>query len=706
MKDRGKDPVGLHIPPHGALRESEQTFVELVEQMPFGVYIVDADFRIAYMNPISQEVAFRNIRPIISRPFDEAVRILWPEPVATEIIAVFRRTLDSGKPYRSKDFVNPRADIHEIERYEWEVHRIGLPDGTHGVVCYFFDSTKLRDTKRALVESQSALAGQKEAFQAAMDGRPLPECLGVLIRTAVRRFDGAARAAFHMLDDAAGDGLQHVAGMSDAYAEDIDGFRVGPNSLACGLAMHIGEPVITSDVDQDPRWEPWRWLARAHGYRACWSFPVRTSGGPVLGTFALYFAEPRAPEDDDISFIATLAHAAAIIISRHKEAQERARAEQALRETDRRKDEFLATLAHELRNPLAPLVSSLDYLDGIGSREPDVVGTRSIMRRQLAQLVRLVDDLLDVSRITRGRLELRRQLVELVDVMRAAVETCAPLIEQRRHELIVTYPPEPIWLDADPVRLAQVLANLLNNACKYTPEQGRIWVIAECLGGDAVVTVRDSGIGIAADELDAVFELFTQSSDRSFEQSGLGVGLHVVKRLIELHGGTVTAHSDGHGKGAEFVVRLPVASTSRDADDAAQLSDVTASGSEHRRSRVLVVDDNSDSARALAQLLEHSGHETAIAGDGIEALERADEFRPDAILMDIGMPRMNGYDACRAIRANSWGQRIRILALTGWGQDADREKTAAAGFDGHLVKPVDLRTLNDALQHRNSRYAT
>ncbi|HEX6994097.1 MAG TPA: ATP-binding protein [Gammaproteobacteria bacterium] len=698
MKDGGDAPAGPQTA-LGAFRESERTFVELVEQMPFGVYVVDADFRISYMNPGSRNVAFRNIRPVIGRPFDEAVRILWPEPVATEVITVFRRTLDTGEPYRSENFVNPRADVDEIERYEWEVHRIELPDGRHGVVCYFFDSTKLRDTKRALVESQLALAGQKEAFQAAMDGRPLASCLDVLVRTAVRHFGGAARAGFYMRGDAAGEGLHHVVGMSDAYAQDVDGLRIGPDSFGCGLAMHIGEPVISADVERDPLWESWRWLARAHGFRSCWSFPLQASGGPVLGTFALYFREPRAPADDDIAFIATLAHAAAIITSRHKEAEERARAERALREADRRKDEFLATLAHELRNPLAPLVSSLDYLDRIGSPDPNAAGIRAIMRRQLAQLVRLVDDLLDVSRITRGRLDLRRQRVELADVMRSAVETCAPLIEQHEHELVVTFSPEPIWLDADPVRLAQVLANLLNNACRYTPDQGRVWLIAERRDGDAVVTVRDSGIGISPGELDEVFDLFSQGSDRSLERkhSGLGVGLHLVKRLVELHGGTVTAHSEGRGKGAEFVVRLPAAAESGDAEGAAPPSEVDSPDVRIRRARILVVDDNPDSARALAQLLAHGGHETAIAGDGMEALESTEAFRPDVILMDIGMPRMNGYDACRAIRARSWGQRIRIVALTGWGHDADRDKTAAAGFDAHLVKPVDLRALNEVL---------
>ena len=697
MNDGARGPAGLHTP-LGALGGSERSFVELVEQMPFGVYIVDADFRIAYMNPISRNVAFRNIRPVVGRPFDEAVRILWPEPVASEIIAVFRRTLDTGEPYRSENFVNPRADIHEIEGYEWELHRIELPDGRYGVVCYFFDSTKLRDTKRALVESQSALAGQKEAFQAALDGQPLAACLDVLVRTAVRRFGGEARAGFYMRNDVAGDGLHHVVGMSDAYAEDVDGLRIGADSFACGLAMHIGEPVISPDVEQDPRWESWRWLARAHRFRGCWSFPLQASGGPVLGTFALYFPEPRAPADDDVAFIATLAHAAAIIISRHKEAEERTRAERALREADRRKDEFLATLAHELRNPLAPLVSSLDYLDRVDGTDSKAAGARAIMRRQLAQLVRLVDDLLDVSRITRGRLDLRRQRVELGDVMRSAVETCTPLIEQRKHELLVTFPPEPVWLDADPVRLAQVLANLLNNACKYTPERGRIWLVGERRGSDTVVTVRDSGIGISPAELDEVFDLFSQGSDRSLERkhSGLGVGLHLVKRLVELHGGTVAAHSEGRGKGAEFVVRLPAVPQSGHDEDAPR-SDLVAPGARVRRARILVVDDNPDSARALAQLLAHGGHETAIACDGMEALESADAFRPDVILMDIGMPRMNGYDACRAIRGRSWGHRIRIVALTGWGQEADRDKTAAAGFDAHLVKPVDLRALNETL---------
>ncbi len=365
------------------------------------------------------------------------------------------------------------------------------------------------------------------------------------------------------------------------------------------------------------------------------------------------------------------------------------------READRRKDEFLATLAHELRNPLAPLRNSLQCLRLVGDSSAMVKQARGMMERQVNQMVRLVDDLLDVSRISQGKLELRKEWADLSAILQQAVETARPVIEQAGHQLIVSPPSEPIQLDADSTRLAQVIANLLNNAAKYTNRGGRIWLSAERQGNEVVVRVRDTGIGIAAEQLANIFEWFVQV-DHSLErtQGGLGIGLTLVKRLVEMHGGQVEAHSDGPGKGSEFLVRLPVGTRVAQQPPPSADSQPTASIASRR---ILVVDDNKDSAESLGLLLEVMGHEVRIAHDGVAGVQAAASFHPNLILLDVGMPKLNGYDACRRIREQAWGKCIVIVALTGWGQEEDRRRSHEAGFTDHLVKPVDLGALDRLL---------
>jgi PAS domain S-box-containing protein len=367
---------------------------------------------------------------------------------------------------------------------------------------------------------------------------------------------------------------------------------------------------------------------------------------------------------------------------------------EALQETDRRKDEFLATLAHELRNPLAPLRNSLQVLRL--SREGESADqAMSIMERQLRQMVRLIDDLLDLSRISRGKVELRKERIELAAVVRNAIETSRPEIEKSGHELSVRMPSEPIFVDADLTRLSQVFANILNNAAKYTDPGGSIWINVERQGSEAVVSIRDSGIGIPPAMLPRVFEIFTQV-DRTLEkaQGGLGIGLSIVKRLVEMHGGMVEARSEGRGTGSELVVRLPVPAA---AAPGSALDPKTSVSTGSAVRRILVADDNVDSAESLAMLLEILGHEVRTAHDGQEAVEVAAELRPEVILLDIGMPRLNGYDACRRIREEPWGKGILIVALTGWGQDEDRNRSREAGFDHHLVKPVEPAVVAELL---------
>jgi PAS domain S-box-containing protein len=366
------------------------------------------------------------------------------------------------------------------------------------------------------------------------------------------------------------------------------------------------------------------------------------------------------------------------------------RQQEALRESDRRKDEFLATLAHELRNPLAPLRNGLEILERTGGDTPLGTQVRGIMARQLEQMVRLIDDLMDVSRISRGRISVKRERMDLLDAVRIALDSARPAIDAEEHELAVELPTGPVVVEGDAVRLAQVFTNLLSNAAKYTPRGGEIRLAVRRQGENATVSVKDSGIGIASEMLPRIFELFVQAEraiDRA--QGGLGVGLSIAQRITQMHGGHIEAHSEGEGKGTEFVVKLPLARTRPEAGK--EKRDRSADAAKHRR--ILIADDNTDAASTLAAMLELMGHEVMTASDGADAVEKALAFKPEIIFLDVGMPRMNGYDACEAIRKSPGGDRMTIIALTGWGQESHKRRSREAGFDRHLVKPVALEDL-------------
>lgn len=366
-----------------------------------------------------------------------------------------------------------------------------------------------------------------------------------------------------------------------------------------------------------------------------------------------------------------------------------------LSDMDRRKDEFLATLAHELRNPLAPIRSGLQVLQLTDISEDEANETRVMMERQLNQLVRLVDDLMDVSRIVTGKIELQLKQVLLSDVLNSALETSRSLIDQMNHQLSVSLPGSPIRLDADFTRLSQVFLNLLNNAAKYSEPNGKINVDAKQEGDDVVVSIRDSGIGISSEHLPLIFDMFTQA-DQSLEKSrgGLGIGLSLVRRLVEMHRGSVEAKSAGEGQGSEFVVRIPTQSL----QPTESVEQSTKEGAEANASlRILVVDDNRDSVMTLTLLLKRLGHQTRAAFDGEEAVALAREFHPQVVLLDIGLPKLNGYEVCRWIRAQGPKEAVTIIAQTGWGQEETRQKTKDAGFDFHMVKPLDPNALRKIL---------
>jgi signal transduction histidine kinase/ActR/RegA family two-component response regulator len=381
--------------------------------------------------------------------------------------------------------------------------------------------------------------------------------------------------------------------------------------------------------------------------------------------------------------------------SLQREVVERARAEQALQEADRNKDEFLAMLAHELRNPLAPIHNALQLMR-LQPSAGQSQWAQEVIQRQLAYLTRLVDDLLDVSRITRGKIALTREPVEVATLITRALETIGPLLQERGHTLTLQIPSEPLRVDGDPTRLTQALGNVLGNAAKYTDRGGRIELICVRQGTELEIHVRDNGIGIPAELLPRIFDLFTQLDRRSDQSaSGLGIGLALVRRLVEMHGGSIRALSAGAGAGSEFVIHLPLLS-----NELVRVEDKCGEPAQEAPMtprRILLADDNPDALESLATVLRLRGHEVYSARNGVAALETAARHMPELALVDIGMPLVDGYEVARRIRAQEWGKAIKLVALTGWGQESDRRRSQEAGFDAHLVKPLDFHKLTAVL---------
>ena len=507
MQDRQDEPEDTR-----ALRHQAALVNSLIDAAPVGIYLLDARMRIRHVNPFAYP-AFGAFAPdLVGRDLHELLSALWGPDAADMAIGVFRHTLETGEPFVSDEFVGTRRDTGATEYFDWRVERVVLPDGGHGVVCYFRDMSAKVEARMAIEETRDALK----------------------------------------LDDA-------------------------------------------------------------------------------------------------------------------------------------RKDQFLATLAHELRNPLAPLSNCLHILRMRDTDDAEGKRLRGIMERQLAVLVRMTDDLLEVSRITRGKIELRRTPADLRTIINAALETSRPLIAQARHVVELRMDPmQPLPLLADTVRLSQVFSNLLNNAAKYTPAGGRIRVEVSREDRHVRISVRDSGIGLAPDMLERVFDLFTQEAHgRQLAQGGLGIGLTLVRSLVEMHEGTVAAMSEGVGRGSEFIVQLPLADAS--CTDGIEPVLSTFDGVPFD---IVVTDDSRENADSLAQMLRLAGHVLRVTYDGESCLAALDEQLPDLVLLDLGMPGLDGYETCRRIRERH-GHDVRVLAVSGWGQAQDVARAAIAGFDGHLVKPVD-----------------
>jgi signal transduction histidine kinase/ActR/RegA family two-component response regulator len=479
---------------------------------------------------------------------------------------------------------------------------------------------------------------------------------------------------------------------------------VGEGLGAAGSAAARRASVIVEDVEVDPLFAPYRDAARRAGVRAVWSAPLITSRGELFGVLSTHFGEVHRPGERIVRMVELYARFAADAIEAatlyERASEARRRAEEAadtLRRANERKDEFLAMLGHELRNPLAAVQNTLVMAGLDPSRSPHAL---DIARRQAGQLRRLIDDLLDVARITEGRIQLRREPVALSRAVEGALETLRPLLEERAHRLSVELPDEDVYVDADPARLEQILGNLLSNAAKYTPIGGVIEVAVEIGRDEAAVRISDSGIGIEPEMKARIFDLFVQGT-RGLERSlgGLGIGLNVARRLTQLHGGRIEVHSDGVGMGSEFGVYLPLL------DGPPAPLDTPAEMPTQRSVRILVVEDNADVAEALAQLLEVLGHRVRTVHQGRAGIEAAREELPELMIVDIGLPEIDGYEVARQVRRLAGGEHAVLVALTGYGMAEDRQKALEAGFDRHLVKPVDPEAIHEIVATVSSRSA-
>ena len=471
--------------------------------------------------------------------------------------------------------------------------------------------------------------------------------------------------------------LASHGGLSDEEARSLARLELGQG--ICGTAALLRRGLVASDIQRsdDPNVDG----IRRFGFRAYVCNPLM-AGERLFGTLSFASRSKDRFELDELEFLETICRYATA-------AHERLSLIDRLREADRRKDDFLAVLAHELRNPLAPIRNGLQILRLTQGSDPASQHVAEMMERQVDHLVRLVDDLLEVSRITRGRIELRREPVAVSTIIESAVETSRPLIDAAGHRLTVTVPPEPLLVHGDPIRLVQVVANLLNNAAKYTRRGGQIWVTVDAEGGEVVVSVRDTGRGLTPEAKERIFDLFAPIGD----DGGLGIGLTLVKRLVEMHGGRVKARSEGPGRGSEFIVRLPLERKDAPAEPPAPERPAAPLAG----CRILLADDSRDSADSLAELLELLGADVHVTYGGAEALAEAGKWRPDVALLDIGMPGMDGLEVARRIRRQPGLAGVTLVALSGWGQSADRRRSEQAGFVRHLIKPVELAELESLL---------
>ena len=643
---------------------------------PVGLCFVDLNLRYLSMNAALAEMHGRAPEYFIGK----SIRDANPD-LADTIEVYYRRVIESGKPILDVEIKGATA-ARPGERHSWLATYFPVHDGSGELLGV---NVAVRDiTGRKQAEADTLfLLDLADCIRFAANADELTWVVAVALGEHVK----VNRCAFLEIDTDQDrftiqrDYHPHIPSLVGTYP--LGAF--GPLLTEAGRA---GQTTTIADVAQDLRTRVHIASYQRVGVGALVAVPLLRDG-TLVSALAMAHSEPRQWSEREVLLINMVAERTWLAVEKLRLDDALRFSGEALREADRRKDEFLATLAHELRNPLSLVRNVVNLQQDPNNPLPDPHWGPDIIDRQVKYLTRLTDDLFDVSRITREKLDLQREPLNLAEIVRAAVESSRPLIDQRQHELTVTMSQDSIYVEADRLRLTQVFLNLLNNAAKYTPDPGHVWLNVEQAGDTVVIRVKDTGVGIAAESLPHVFELFYQV-DRSFTRSegGLGLGLTLVHRLVEMHGGKVEVRSEGMNRGSEFIVQLPV-TAHRPAGDGLLQDQIDQTSMPVRSRRILVADDFPQSAETLARLLEKDGNEVQIAKDGVAAVEAAEEFLPDIILMDLAMPRLDGYQAANRIRQQPWGKPMILIALTGWGQQQDRRRTQEAGFDAHLTKPVN-----------------
>ena len=678
------------------LRKSDERFRAIFEHAGTGIAITDCKGFFQQANPAYCRLIGYTQEELRKIPFSDLVH---PDDRDINIEATRRVQCEEVPHFEVENrYIRKDGQIVWVHKFVSLLHDDG--DGSPHVLALVTDCTERRRMERILRESRAELQAELE------DTRLLQSISAELLE------EGNIQALYERILDAALRIMQAESGSIQMLYPERGrsgelkllahrGFTpqaakrwewISPEACwvtSCAEALRTRQRVIMPDIEQCALMQNTEDLAAFldSGIHACHSTPLFSRSGDMVGMISTHWKHSHHPSERDLRLCDILVRQAADLI-------ERKQVDKALRDASRRKDEFLAMLAHELRNPLAPIRNALHVLERTDGKTPNAKRLHAMMARQVTHLVRLVDDLLEVSRITSGKIELRKQPVDLRMVIRQAIETSQPFIEAERHQLIESLEAEPLILNGDPVRLTQIFANLLNNSAKYTPPGGRIEISTRREGGDAVVSVRDNGMGIKPDVLPRVFDLFTQSDRAQREaQGGIGVGLALARGLVDLHDGQICVHSEGEGHGCEFVVRLPLAATFL-RDDEGEGNALSANAA---ALRVLVADDDHDVADSLAMLLQAMGAEVRVAYGGKAAIELLPEFKPQLVLLDIGMPVMNGYETARRMRELTQGSDIVIAALSGWGQEGDRQRSFDAGFDHHFVKPLEIETLEKLL---------
>lgn len=660
--------VGLHwVGPDGSILRVNQNELDLLGYRPeeyLGRHI--ADFHVD--RPVIDDILVRLTRG--ETLLDYPARLRCKDGSIVDVLINSNVLFEDGKFIHTRCFTR---DVTEQKRAE-----AALLESERRLAKELAATKQLQDTSTRLINENDVVALYDQLLAAAV---------GIM---------GSDMASMQRLDAERGElSLLAHRGFDP---KTVEAFWIVRSDTGCtgGEALRTGKRAIAPDIEVcDFIVDTPGLVAYRHsGIRAVQSTPLVARSGQLLGMISTHWRTTHQPTESELQLFDVLARQAADLIAR-RQAEEALRQLNAdLSEADRHKNEFMAILGHELRNPLAPLLNAVQILDVQKNDEHLQHKARAIIKRQVTQMTRLVEELLEVSRITTGRIQLHPQRLDINTVVQNALETTRPLIDKRRHQLTVSLPPEPLWLHADATRLEQVVVNLITNAAKYANEGGQVWISVEQEGAVCVLKVGDTGIGISPELLPRIFDLFTQA-ERSLDRSegGLGIGLSLVKRLTELHGGTVEASSI-LGKGSEFVVRLPISPT---AALSAPTTDQAAVPTNSRSLRVLVVDDNLDAAQSMVMMLEYADQQVRMAHTGPAALKVAGDFKPNVMLIDIGLPELDGYEVAQRIRQQSVFQDVVLVAMTGYGQEADQQMSLRAGFNYHLVKPVDFTNVKQIL---------